>query len=304
MNNQVSRAMTFTRSGTTFTGAVSGAPVIGPVLTRWSGATTAIGGNGSDDGRFMVGCKVTGPVDGFWHYEFAVHNLDNHSGGAAFRVPVCASARVANAGFRDIDRDTTNEWAVNRTSTEVAFLMTTPNNSINWNTLYNFWFDCDAAPSPGTVEIDRARAGAGRPSVAVAAQVPQLLGQELLGSGCGSPAPVLVANGVPASPNPAYALRTAGASSAPTALVLSLAGDNANLGNGCTRHVGLSAQVASLVGVTDAAGALAWNLPVPPGLAAFDLFGQVVQVVPGGPWLGTLALSNGLRVRVAGSGCQ
>ena len=86
------------------------------MLDRWSGATVTEGSNGgtgtlSDfDGRFLVGVKVTGPVNGMWHYEYAVQNLDNSRGGASFRLPVCPSARVENFGFRDIDLDAANDW--------------------------------------------------------------------------------------------------------------------------------------------------------------------------------------------------
>ena len=302
-NNQSSRQMTFTRSGTTWTSGVTGSVVVGPVLTRWTGAATAIGSNGSNDGRFMVGCKVTGPVDGFWHYEIAMHNLDNAAGGAAVRIPVCGAARVRNAGFHDIDRDATNDWVMNRTTNEIAFLMG-DSNPLNWNTIYNVWFDCDAAPVSGTLAIDRARAGAGANSVSVAAQVPGLLGHEYLGAGCGTPTPTLVANGVPASPNGSYTLRAQGTALAPVALVLSLAGANTSLGNGCVRFVDPALVIASLASAADGAGGSVWGLPIPAGLSPFDLFAQQAEVVAGGPWLGSIALSNGLRVRVAGAGCQ
>ena len=62
--------------------------------------------------------------------------------------------------------------------------------------------------------------------------------------------------------------------------------------------------IASFVAVTDASGAATWGLPIPANLQPFDLYSQVAQVVPNGPWLGSLALSNGVRIRVGGSGCQ
>ncbi len=302
-NNQATRPMSFTRSGANWSGTVNGPAVVGPVLSRWTGATTAIGGNGQDDGRFMVGCKVTGPVNGFWHYEIAVHNLDHASGGAAVRIPACPAARVQNIGFRDIDQNAANDWGFVRTSNEIAFVVT-DTNVLEWNTLYNFWFDSDAAPIAGSLDVDRARPGPGLLSIPVAVQVPGLVGHEYLGDGCGTPAPLLTANGVPSTPNGAYALRAQGTASAPTALVFSLGGDNAALGNGCVRYFDLGQFIASFVAVTDASGAATWGLPIPANLQPFDLYSQVAQVVPNGPWLGSLALSNGVRIRVGGSGCQ
>jgi hypothetical protein len=45
-----------------------------------------------------------------WHYEYAIHNLDNNRGGASFRIPLAAGASVQNAGFRDIDADPLDDW--------------------------------------------------------------------------------------------------------------------------------------------------------------------------------------------------
>ena len=96
------------------------------------------------------------------------------------------------------------------------------NNSLDWNTFYNFYFDSDAAPVAGLVDIDQARPGPGGITVDVATTVPGLLGTDYLGA----------------------------------------------------------------------------------GQAPIDLAVQVVEFYPGGPFLGFGALSNGLRIRVAGSGCQ
>lgn len=301
-NNQTSRQLAFTWSGTSWTGIPTGQSVSAPVLTRWSGASTATNRNGLDDGHFMVGCKVTGPVDGFWHYEIAVQNIDNAAGAAALRVPVCPSARVRNAGFRDIDRNALNQWTVSTTSGEIAWLAAA-NNALDWNTIYNFWFDCDAAPIAGAVTIDRARLGPGALGFPVAGQVPGLLGSEYLGDGCGSPAPTLVANGLPSSPNAAYALTVQGAALAPTLLVLSLGGDGSQLGNGCVRFVDPGQVGGSSLLLADGAGRANWSLPVPAGLSPFDVFGQAAQLAAVGPLLGGVTLSNGVRIRVGGTGC-
>ena len=109
---------------------------------------------------------------------------------------------------------------------------------------------------------------------------------------------------MPSSPNGAYALRAQGTPLAPVALVLALGGANTSLGNGCVRYVDPAQFIASLATTADASGASTWNLPIPAGLTAFDLFAQQAEVVAGGPWLGSIALSNGLRARVAGAGCQ
>ncbi len=120
-NNIRNRQVTITGTGSAWTASASAASADGSVLTRWSGATTAIGGNGVDDGRFVVAVKVTGPVGGVYHYEFAVHNLDNSRAGGSLRIPVDAAAVITNPGFRDVDTDPLNDWTSTRTATELVF---------------------------------------------------------------------------------------------------------------------------------------------------------------------------------------
>ncbi|MBK8976588.1 MAG: hypothetical protein IPM29_11785 [Planctomycetes bacterium] len=186
-NNYRNRPLSMSWNGSSWSASTTGSSAEGPVLTRWTGATTAIGGNGNSDGRFMVGVKVTGPTNGIYHYEFAVHNLDNFRGGAAFRVPLDSAAQVSNIGFRDVDTDPQNQWTVSRSSTELAFLAAA-NNALDWNTIYNFWFDCDVAPSFGAVLLDAARPGAGSMQIAVQSQVPSGIPsatKSVIGQGCG-----------------------------------------------------------------------------------------------------------------------
>jgi hypothetical protein len=53
----------------------------------------------------------------------------------------------------------------------------------------------------------------------------------------------------------------------------------------------------------NAAGVATWGVPIPAGLLPIDFASQTFELVPGGPILGFLAGSNGLRVRAAGTGC-
>ncbi|MFY9344542.1 MAG: hypothetical protein WAT39_18765 [Planctomycetota bacterium] len=191
-NNQSSRPVSITGTGSGWTVATTGASVVGSVLTRWTGASTDVGGNGNDDGRFLVAVKVTGPVAGAWHYEYAVHNLDNSRAGATVRIPVDAAAVVTNAGFRDVDGDPLNDWTFARTATEIVF-SAAANNALEWNTIYNCWFDCTVAPSFGIVSVDQARPGPGAPTVDVASEVPNGLPvatKQSIGTSCGTCTPV------------------------------------------------------------------------------------------------------------------
>ena len=187
-NNLLSDQMTFAWNGSQWSMSNIGNPVSGSVLNRWTGATTDMGGNGVHDGRFVVGVKVTPLGGGQYHYEYAVHNVDNHRGGASLRIPVDAVATVTNAGFRDIDANALNEWTFTRTATEISFTAAA-SNALDWNNIFNFWFDCSVAPGVGAVRLDQARLGAGAIDVSVPSQVPSgvpVASVTSIGTSCGA----------------------------------------------------------------------------------------------------------------------
>lgn len=160
----------------------------GTILQRWPGASVDSGQNGNDDGRFFVAVKVTPIGGGQYHYEYAVHNVDNSRGGATFRVPIDAAATASNFTFGDIDTNTLNDWTAARVGNEVVF--TAPaTNPLNWNTIYNFGFDADRAPGASAVVLDEARIGPGQLSVVVMSSAPggtPAATVSAIGSNCGT----------------------------------------------------------------------------------------------------------------------
>jgi hypothetical protein len=301
-NNPGTRGLNITWNGTGWSVGLGAAFVQGSVLNRWSGATITEGRNGLDDGHFVVGVKVTGPVNGLWHYEYAVHNQDNHRGGASFKLPVCATARVLSIGFRDLDTDPLNDWTSSRSGGQLAF-SAAANNALDWNTIYNVWFDSDAAPVAGNLLIDEARVGPGGLTVTVPTTVPGLLGTEYLGAGCGSPAPTLFANGVPSAPNPTYALQSQIGANGFVLFAFANAPANLPLGSGCTLWIDQGQLLTTAIAQANGAGLATWPLPIPAGLVPTDIAMQAFELIAGGPVVGLLAASNGVRVRAAGSGC-
>ncbi|MCA8941028.1 MAG: hypothetical protein KDB80_00595 [Planctomycetes bacterium] len=186
-NNMRSQEASIDWGGSFWNASLVGASRAGSVLTNWDGATLAENGNGSDDGRFLVAVKVTGPDAGMYHYEYAVHNLDNSRAGATFRVPLAAGATVGGFGSHDVDHDPTNDWSSARVGNEIVY-SAPASNPHEWNTIYNFWFDCDESPSFGQVGIDQARPGPGAMTVFVDAQVPSGVPTANItpvGAGCG-----------------------------------------------------------------------------------------------------------------------
>ena len=279
----------------------------GSVLNEWTGADISSNTNGGDDGRLIVGVKVTGPVNGIYHYEYAIHNRDNSRGVDSFRIPTCSDALVTNVGFSDVDRQP-NDWSFVNTGSELQF--STTDNPLKWNSIFNFWFDSDAAPVDGVnVQLDQHLPGPGAASVAVSTRVPTGLFNVNLGPGCsdGTP-PELFAVGSPPRAtlgNATFGLETTG--NAPSTVVLflftPLGGTGVDVGSGCFSY--LAPQFLKIkVRGTDTGGVGSLNAPIPNdgGLEGIDVNFQVMEFDPlGGPFLVDYDLSNGTRVRIGDS---
>ncbi|MCK5941624.1 MAG: hypothetical protein KAI24_06630 [Planctomycetes bacterium] len=145
---------------------------LGTVLSRWQGATIESGGNGNDDGRFFVASKVTPLGGGQYHFEYAIHNVDNSRGGASFEVPIDAAATASNFTFGDLDDDASNDWTAQRVGNRIVFSAPAGQNALEWNTIYNFGFDADVAPGVSMSELAQARPGPGAATVQVQTEVP------------------------------------------------------------------------------------------------------------------------------------
>ncbi len=143
----------------------------GSVLARWSGASIKFGLNGNDDGRYFVAVKTYAIGGGNFHYEYAIHNVDNSRAGATLRLPIAATATASNFTFRDLDGNAANDWTAARVGNEIVFTATA-NNALEWNTIYNFGFDADFSPGVAMCHLDAARPGAGAAFVAVETKVP------------------------------------------------------------------------------------------------------------------------------------
>jgi len=275
----------------------------GSVLQRWSGAQLASAKNGGDDGRVFVALKVSGPVDGFWHYEYALHNRDNRRGLGALRIPLCADARVRATGFRDADDDPADDWTATRAGGELVFgTLTSP---LRWNTLYNVWFDSDAAPAAGALGLDEFEPGAGLSSLALALDAPLVLSSVYLGAGCSAATPpTLFASGTPAAAtlgNASFALVSAGNEPGQANLLRFALGSGSAVVQGCTLWIGgAGSSLASSV-ISDGAGRATHAAPIPPdpALEGVSVRTQVFGRVSGtGALFGHFDASDGLLVRV------
>ncbi len=122
--------------------------------------------------RYIVGCKVSSPGPGIYHYEYAVQNLTSDRGGASFSIPLPAGATVTNIGFHDVAYHSGEpydgtDWTGVASASSVTW--TCPQtyaqninaNALRFDTTYNFRFDCNRAPTTGNATIGFFKPGAG-----------------------------------------------------------------------------------------------------------------------------------------------
>jgi hypothetical protein len=314
-NNFGSKQFSSTWNGSLWSNTQVGTFLPGSVLQRWTGSTLSSNTNGTSDGRIYVAVKVTGPTAGVYHYEYCVHNRDNTRGVQAFRIPVCPSADVTNAGMHDVNLNAADDWSMTKTTNEIIFSTQTyavnPDaNALNWNSFFTFWFDSNAAPVGGqAVFADEYRPGAGSPSVFITSTAPMELYNIVLGPGCGSPAPTLYATGSPAKAtlgNATFGLQAAGLQPNASVLVAmgSLDGTQA-LSPTCNLYMlgEPFVDIFFLTGSANAAGVYSLSAPIPnnPMLEGLHSNVQIAATKTGGAFLGAYDFTNGLRVRIGNS---
>lgn len=310
-NNGVYRRFrpTWTGSNWSFSNQ-SNAVTQASILENWGGAKLSSAGNGTDDGKFFVAMKASGPDgSGMWHYEYAVHNRDNSRGGDRFSIPVCPGTTVSNITFGDIDSLAGNDWTGTMVGDDIVWTAPAGTNSLEWNTIYNFAFDADAGPlTDGTVEVRQARAGAGANTVPVIIDTPGVQFDTILGTPCGNPALSLDTNGLiplPIIPNPFFGVATTGATAGNTVGFSFSAGNVVTpLPGGCVWQLDFA--TSSVLGgiVADGVGFARLPLGIPslPSLTGVDIYFQATELEVGGPLFGVANVSNGLRVNLGNVG--
>lgn len=143
-----------------------------PAIRAWKAVDPGVMINGTTiigDGTVFIGSRATDLGGGWWHYEYAVHNLNSHRSIRSFSVPLPENVDVDNVGFRDVhyhsgESYSTADW--NSTSgggtitwnTE-TFAQNEDANAIRWGTLYNFRFDATTPPVTDTVSLGYFRPG-------------------------------------------------------------------------------------------------------------------------------------------------
>ena len=165
----------FNVSGTTsFTFSPVGSTVrMTPAINAWTGATiNPIEPAPGVDGRAFIAYKVTNPVAGVWHYEYAIYNQNLDRAIQSFSVPLGCGITVSNLGFHappnhpGFANDGTlgnagfsnAAWTSNQTASALSwnsetFAQNQNANAIRWGTLYNFRFDSNRPPQAANATI-------------------------------------------------------------------------------------------------------------------------------------------------------
>lgn len=301
-NNFASQRFNASWTGSQWNWSVAGGHTQRPAIYMWTGATvTHANNNNGADGRFYVAVKVTGPTAGMYHYEYAVFNRDNNGEGGKVRIPVCSTATLTNASFRDTDLTGANDWTVTRSGYELVF--TAPaGNSLSWGNMFNFSFDCDVPPSQSVVSIDEATVGAGsNPAVHVISSSPLGARNISIGAGCSNATPpVLDGVGVATIGNSSFAINTTNVAGNSSNIYL-VSASPANLPIGaCTVWVNPAQLILVTTVAANGSGVASLPLPVPDvgALDGLALAVQAAEVQVGGAFQGQADFSNGLTVKL------
>jgi hypothetical protein len=229
-NNASYRQYSVSGGPSTFTfGAVGSTVREQPAVKAWTGATVKqLEPDPGNDGIWFMGCKVTNPSAGVWHYEYALYNQNLDRSIQSFTVPLGPGVNVSNIAFHAPPQHpgfandnipggngySSTPWDVNQDASSITwstetFATNQAANAIRYGTLYNFRFDADQAPNSTDATVGFFKTG-GPMSVVVQApgDVP---------SPSPTPTPTATATATPTATATATPTATATATPTPTA---------------------------------------------------------------------------------------
>ncbi|MEK7756222.1 MAG: PQQ-dependent sugar dehydrogenase, partial [Planctomycetota bacterium] len=121
------------------------------------------------EGLFIVSAKATDLGTGYWHYEYAVQNLNSHRSAKAFSIPVDPAGKILNIEFHDVDYHSGETWlgadwnsivqngSITWSTTDYS--LNPSANALRWGTVYNFRFDANRAPQAASATLTLFRPG-------------------------------------------------------------------------------------------------------------------------------------------------
>lgn len=115
------------------------------------------------EGLFYLATRVSDNMDGTWHYEYAIYNMNSDISGRTFQIPLNPLVNISNAEFFGVpyhsgEPYSTTPWTFSISTQGLEWSTETisqnPNaNALRWSRMFNFRFDADAPPENGTVSM-------------------------------------------------------------------------------------------------------------------------------------------------------
>jgi hypothetical protein len=168
-NNVSHRQYTVVGTGSPFSFSTGGSVTVRekPAIVEWTGSSSSeVKPDPANDGIALVAYKVTNPLPGVWHYEYAIYNQNLDRGIQSFSVPVGNGVTLTNIGFHAPPQQpgwtgdgtvgnagySSAPWTVTQgggaiTWSSETFAQNQNANALRWGTLYNFRFDANRPPT-------------------------------------------------------------------------------------------------------------------------------------------------------------
>jgi hypothetical protein len=124
------------------------------------------------EGHLVLGCSVTELAGGFWHYEYALYNMNSDDSIRRFSVPIGTGTVVTDVEFHSVpyrwgdgpgsvDFDNT-PWSVTVSGGSIHFEVVgnynppadISHNALRWGSTMNFRFNADSGPVPADVALE------------------------------------------------------------------------------------------------------------------------------------------------------
>lgn len=175
-NNIGSRTASMTWNGSNWSISDTSSMVQGPAINRWGELRNFA--EPRTEGDIIVAVQTTDLGNGMWHYEYAVYNHDCDRQVRQFSIPIPDGFNVQNIGFRDIDRDATNQWTSSYSNNAITWSTgvfgSSNANPLKFASVFNFRFDANVAPTAGNAAMEYFKSGS-NPSLTAATKVPLAL---------------------------------------------------------------------------------------------------------------------------------
>ena len=143
-----------------------------PAIRAWNDADATVRETDlqiAGEGLFILAAKVSDLGGGWWHYEYAVQNLNSHRSAKSFSIPFDPTGTIINIGFHDVDYHSGEpfspvDWTATTSNGVITwstqdFAVNANANALRWGTLYNFRFDINRQPQTTTATLGLFRPG-------------------------------------------------------------------------------------------------------------------------------------------------